>query len=657
VEEYGPENVAFHFIPFNPGPDHQVGLLRNLMARLILKYDLSDLYIASDSRAALRDYFPKVLGEVVAKGGREVIFIDGLDQLEAEANDERDLSFLPDNPPAGVVFVLGTRPNDTLRPLKLLKPHDEYELPNLSREDFDLILRYRHVQLDRDLVDQLYQAMQGNALFLDLLAKELATRGTSSPEALIKQLAHDPEHLFSLAMARLKRQPTEWREVIKPVLGVLLVAREPLELRHIRQVIGVDDDRLRDGIERLGGLITRDWQQRYSLFHLKLYEYLLQDEGRPTKEYIFAADEEQGWHKRLAQWCEGGDISTVWQNVKQDRIEQRRREYARQHYLTHLYHAHEWHRLFEVLDAVQYGKAKIREDPSTRSYAHDLDLGRQAASWERWTVEEGIALLPCLWRYTLLRCSLTSRADQYPLVAFRLLVLLGQQQEALGLAELLTRPADKVRALLQIAEQIREQPNQEREWLALLLRAREIARTIRDPKALVPLASALARAQQWEQAQAVIGTIENSDQHAKALGNLAMALTQAQQWEQAQAVWAKAQAAIGTIEDSDQRTEALKDLATALTQAQQWEQAQTIIGTIEDSYWRAEALQKLAATLGVVGEQEQLLGLIQHSWWLVSTREEALKLFSLVTEFIPHNPELGLALYKAFTWVDTFLKG
>jgi hypothetical protein len=40
VEEYGPENVAFHFIPFNPGPDHQVGLLRNLMARLILKYDL-----------------------------------------------------------------------------------------------------------------------------------------------------------------------------------------------------------------------------------------------------------------------------------------------------------------------------------------------------------------------------------------------------------------------------------------------------------------------------------------------------------------------------------------------------------------------------------------------------------------------------------------
>jgi hypothetical protein len=43
VHEYGPETVAHHFIPFNPGPDQQVGLLRNLMTRLILKYDLARL--------------------------------------------------------------------------------------------------------------------------------------------------------------------------------------------------------------------------------------------------------------------------------------------------------------------------------------------------------------------------------------------------------------------------------------------------------------------------------------------------------------------------------------------------------------------------------------------------------------------------------------
>src|SRR5712692_3766797 len=73
VEEYGPENVAFHFIPFNPGPDHQVGLLRNLMARLIFKHQLSELYVSSESRPALRDYFPKVLRDLVDKGEKEVI--------------------------------------------------------------------------------------------------------------------------------------------------------------------------------------------------------------------------------------------------------------------------------------------------------------------------------------------------------------------------------------------------------------------------------------------------------------------------------------------------------------------------------------------------------------------------------------------------------
>jgi hypothetical protein len=115
----------------------------------------------------------------------------------------------------------------------------------------------------------------------------------------------------------------------------------------------VEDDRLREGIERLGGLIVRDWQQRYSLFHLKLYDYLRQDEQRPTKEdYIFATDEEEGWHKKLAQWCEQGHLPTIWQDVKYDPTEQRRREYARQHYIAHLFYAHDWQRLFEVLDTI-----------------------------------------------------------------------------------------------------------------------------------------------------------------------------------------------------------------------------------------------------------------------------------------------------------------
>jgi len=806
-QECGPEKIAFHFIPFNPGPDHQVGLLRNIMARLVLKYNLSDLYVASESRPALRDYFPKVLAELAAQGGKEVIFIDGLDQLEEDATGLRDLSFLPNNPSPGVVFVLGTRPNDTLRPLELLKPRYEYQLPNLSREDFNLILQHRQVPLERSLADRFYHAMQGNALYLDLLAKELAKQGTTASEAFIKQVADNPEHLFSLSMTRLKRLAVEWREIIKPLLGVLLVAQEPLGVRHIRQILGVDDDRLREGIERLGGLIVRDWQERYSLFHLKLYEYLRQDEQRPAKVYIFATDEEQGWHKRLAQWYAGDNLSIIWQNINNNPEEQRQREYARQYYLTHLYQAHEWQQLFEVLDEGVYGRGKMRYDPSTRLYAQDLDLGRQAAAWEGWTLEQGSALLPRLWQYTFLRCSLASRADQYPLAAFRILVLLERKQEAIGLTELLTSPANKVRALLQITEPLREQADQERDWLEILLRAGDVAQTIEDSfeqakallqlatslvhakqcdraravwseaermiatiqdssqqaealaqlgaalahaqqwtqaerviatiqhsyqqaealaqlgaalaqaqqeqqaeavwtqaqqvigtiedrderaGALCELATALAQAQLWTQAQQVIGTIEDSFRRSAALRELAAALAQAQQEQQAEAVWTQAQQVIGTIENSDKRTRALRELATALaqarlwTQAQQvigtikdsfrrsaalrelatalaqaqlWTQAQQVIGTIEDSFRRSAALRELALQLALEGKFEQVLRLIQHSWWLARTRENALNLFPIAIGLITQHPELGIALNEAFTRVDSFLKG
>ena len=153
--------------------------------------------------------------------------------------------------------------------------------------------------------------------------------------------------------------------MLKPLLGVLLVAREPLTARQLRAILNLDDERLRAGIARLGGLVADDGKQRYTLFHLKLYDYLRQDEKRPHKAYIFARDEEEGWHDTLARWCERGDLSLIWEPARHDPVEQGRREYARKYYVTHLYLSHEWQqpqkqRLFEVLDTVQYGQAKIR---------------------------------------------------------------------------------------------------------------------------------------------------------------------------------------------------------------------------------------------------------------------------------------------------------
>ena len=148
---------------------------------------------------ALRDFFPKVLDAIAAKGKHEVIFIDGLDQLKEDADGERDLSFLPNNPPQGIVFVLGTRPNETLHPLELHKPHHTYHLLGLTRHDFDLILQHRKVYLEPGLADRFYKAMGENALYLDLVAKELAQAGDAKSEEIIERIADDPENIFSLS--------------------------------------------------------------------------------------------------------------------------------------------------------------------------------------------------------------------------------------------------------------------------------------------------------------------------------------------------------------------------------------------------------------------------------------------------------------------------
>jgi tetratricopeptide (TPR) repeat protein len=631
-EQGGLEHVAYHFIPLTPGADHQVVLLRNLMARLILKYDLSDLFLASESRTTLSDAFPRVLKEIADKGGREIIFIDGLDQLEAEHLGHRDLSFLPQgpgNPPNGIVFVLGTRPNDTLRPLELLKPHDPYLLPNLSRADFDLILQHRHVTLEQTLANRFYEKLEENALYLDLVAKELSARGSitsAEVEEIIQQIADNPENLFSLATDRLKQPETLWREVIKPVLGLLLVTSEPLARQQIKQLINinapveVDSEQLNTGLERLGGLIVTDGQQRYNLFHLKFRDSLRQGPERPDKRPLFDVEDEQRWHTRFIAWCEQGALTRIWDDTK-DPVEQGRRHYARQHYLTHLHHTHMWDKLFHILDEGAYGRAKVQHDPSARTYALDLDLGRDAATSAQWSLEETIQHLPRLWRYTLLRCSLASRADKYPVAAFSLMLLLGQETRVLGLAELITNLERRAEVFTLLASHVAAQSGREREAEQLFLQTERVIGSIsgdwRRAKPLAELAAVLGQAGRWQEAERVIGSIPAEGWRAKPLAELAAALGQAGRWQEAERV-------IGSISDEGRRAKPLAKRAAVLGQAGHWQEAERVIGSISVEWMRAEPLAELAAVLRQAGrwqeaeriwqEAERVIGSISDDW-------------------------------------------
>lgn len=681
VEEHNPNTVAYHFIPFRPGPDHQVGLLRNLMARLLLKYNLPDWYIASESRAALRDLFPKVLEQIVKKGGQEIIFIDGLDQLEEDLNGTRDLSFLPTNPAPGIVFVLGTRPDDTLKPLTLLKPHDEYRLPDLSRRDFDLILIHRQARLGTAIADQLYHVMQGNALYLDLVAQELSKDSAISPEIILTRIAHNPDNLFTLALSRLRQSHQTWHEEIKPILGVLLTTMEPLLAVQIRQIIQVDDEQTRTGLVRLGGLLVRDGEGRYSLFHRKLSEYLRQGPGQAHDDYVFSSDEEEQWHSKIADWCEQGDISCLWLDTSEALSEQAGREYARKHYITHLYHSHNWPRLFAAFDTGAYGRGKHQYDPSMLAYVHDLDLGRQATVRPDPTFEEKITLLPRLWRYSMLRCSLASQANAYPIDAFQLLLRLDREHEAFGLAEMQDDPRKKAKVFDLIGKHLLVQPGRFAEGLQFLERTCDFAHAI-DERAqrgemlcqigvdFVHAGLSQKAESLWE--EAVVIAHDGLTEHARddILLAFAQALIDTRQWDRAEQI-------IRALPFSYQymggcpRATGLVNLGTALAQNSETMKARNLLAEVEQQADSASRLIRdeifgklgrafiqvgyLSHTEAVIRKIEdrttmaEMLGILASALVQADQRMHAERLWQEISDYIEQAERTG-KLNTTFLW-------
>lgn len=548
-DQGGHDRVAFHFIPLTPPPDYQVALLRNIMARLVHKYQLSDLYLASDSRAALGEGFPRILKEIREQGRQEIIFIDGLDQLQTDQQTGlRDLSFLPQgpgNPPRGIVFVLGTRPDDTLQPLEVLKPLHEYTLPSLSRADFGRVLLHRGVTLEHTLINRFYEVLDRNALYLDLVAKECAASPemtNQEVEEVVQSITDNPENLFSLTIRRLVQPDNLWSAVIKPLLGLLLVTREPLKRDHLKRLLNlaavthVDGDQINRGLTRLGALVVVDDHDRYSLFHSKFRDYLLQDREHVKRKCVFDYEDEQHWHKRFVDWCEYNDPGQTWQDTSEP-IEQGRRQYTRRHYIAHLFAAHLWERLFMVLDEGAYGRAKVQADPGMRSYALDLDIGRKAAASPDWSTEEAIRYLPALWRYTLLRCSLASRADMYPESAFRLMLALGEETKALGLAELLTDTGYRARIFILIASHLIKQAGREREAMQMFVRVEQAAFSLPDQYdqaiALGKLGQALTLAGQWQEAERIFLSVsaEYEECKAPAIMDLSLALARESRWK------------------------------------------------------------------------------------------------------------------------------
>ncbi|GAA5531281.1 hypothetical protein [Herpetosiphon gulosus] len=434
IHEAGIAATPHHFIALTTGREYQLGLLRAVVAQLILKHGLTVSYFPEESYPAMKGEFARILDELSKQGIAETIYLDGLDQLQPEIDGSRDLSFLPPQPPPGIVIVLGSRPDETLKPLEILHRVD-YALPPLSEGDALALWRSVQPGVADGLLHDLYTALKGNALFVHLAADTMQGASVGDATSLIRQVEQNPQNLFGITLGRIKRLPhSKWDSVWKPMLALLLVAQEPLRLDMLGDLLKQDHDTMQDAVWVLGGLVSQGIDQQVALHHLMFRDYLAAS--------VFNQREVKRWHQRLADWC-ATDVDAIWTDDR-DPIEQARRVYARYHYITHLALAENWTVLWQVLDTGDYGEHKTRFDPSTRLYALDLDRGRESAIKAGQSIEEHIQNLPRLWKYSLLRTSLTSRVDQWPDEAFEFLAMAGRTHEALERIELASSQERKI---------------------------------------------------------------------------------------------------------------------------------------------------------------------------------------------------------------------
>jgi thioredoxin-like negative regulator of GroEL len=645
-----------------------------------------------------------------------VILVDALDEALSYSGPPTIITLLAktDQLSPRVRFLLTTRQEERVesqfpkvQELSLAISGDQRNQDDIQRyvevrlqNDLQLVEKAAQVEIAQvtELIETVPRKAVGNFLYVSFLLDAMA-KGIWS----LTKLEGLPPGLDWLYFDSLRRivelGKRDWFNEYRPLMGVLSAAQESLTLAQIQAFTDQSESSCIEYRRNLEQFIEEVKPQgekgeqvaKYRLYHQSVMDFLhskvisLNEKGVERKlENIFYLPVEE-WHKHMAKVCEQGNLSIIWSDIKRDQVEQERREYARRHYIVHLYYAGTWQRLFDVLDEGVYGRAKIDPgyDPSMRLYAFDLDLGRKATSSWQWDVQEAIQLLPRLWRYTLLRYSLVSRVNNYPIEAFNAMLLLDQETKALGLAAFITDPERKAEVIILIANYVAKQQTRKREAEQLFAQAESVIATIFNGHTrvskLIELAMALMQEHQFQEAERVISSISaeggraraliglgralaqthqqpeaeriwhkarhisksflNEEGRALTLTELASALAEVQQWQEAKQMWQEAELIIVSLPDEgpvQKRTMALARLAEALAQAQQWQEARRVIASISSDSTREIVSIKLAKALAQAQQWQQAEQIIAS----LSSKEYQLDALT----------ELAVALAQAQQW-------
>ena len=558
---------------------------------------------------------------------RIVVVVDALDELRYSPAEEdllRALCEMPDMP-SNLRFVVTSRREKFLD--RLLGRSDARELLLAARgkENRQDLRNYAEANLPNgrlepalarenrtraSLIENLLGKADGNFLYLRSVLRAIE-QGLAVPAKMYQvhylvgedRLPDDLDALYDYFLASIVEWVKKsgfgdaaWRQYLRPMLGTLAVAREPLSEEQLGDYTGLHSEDLGDLLRELRQFVEPvDSQRLYRIYHTSFAEYLL--DARTNVDYRI---EGGSWHGRLANYYlhAWGGLEDSLPQLQEAKWRDLHSGYGLRHLAAHLEGAGQEEDLHMLLqlerkidehwENVWFGVKEATGDPG--GYLADIQRARQMAAASD---QMGRHM-----RYTLILSSLNSLARNIPLALIE--ALLSAQiwtlAEALSYARQKQDPCQRARALAALATELQEP--QKTEVVKEILAASKLVKKGKD-ETLAWLSPRLAEQGLVDEALQLARSIDGHEPSVSALVALVPYLTEAKRTD------AVKQAYQHTEQISEPfRAASLSEVVPLLSESLLRDLLASIEG-MESDLFRGWALAILVSRLAEEGKIEQ----------------------------------------------------
>lgn len=327
--EHPNANLIYRFVSVTPDSSNGHLLLESLCRQISQLYGADETTIPSDYIDLVQE-FPSRLALTTPERPL-ILFIDALNQM-SDADDARNLNWLPSELPSNSYFVVSTVPGSCLDVMQNKLPAENIvELGGLSVKDGTSILDKWLDESRRTLQPEqkshlIAQFMgESNALYLKLAFEEArrwrSYDGLPSGADAIPGLSPDIHGILQDLFWRLSQEANHGALMVSRSLGYLAAARHGLSEDEILDVLSMDEEIGRDfkrrsplspEYKRLPVVI---WSRLY--YDLEPYMTEINADGTTllsfyhsqlaiaVEEKFLSAEEKQKRHQTLAQYFAG----------------------------------------------------------------------------------------------------------------------------------------------------------------------------------------------------------------------------------------------------------------------------------------------------------------------------------------------------------------